>query len=130
MPRIYTFRGKTAEEMKNITKDQYLGLITSRQRRAIKRMSLGYRELLAKVEEAKKTGSDKPIRTHVREAVILPDWLGRRFAVHTGKEYKDIAITEEMLGHRLGEYAFTTKRVQHSAPGIRATRGSKFLAVK
>ncbi|VVB76654.1 30S ribosomal protein S19 [uncultured archaeon] len=53
-----------------------------------------------------------------------------RFAVHNGKEFKDIVIVPEMMGHRLGEYVFSTKRVQHSAPGIRATRGSKFLSVK
>ena len=130
MPRIYNFRGKSGEELKNLTREQYMVLVTSRQRRAMKRMSLNYRELLAKIEKAKKSNSGKPIKTQVREAVILPEWIGSRFAVHTGKEYKDIVITEEMLGHRLGEYAFTTKRVQHSAPGIRATRGSKFLAVK
>ena len=70
------------------------------------------------------------IRTHTREAVILPGWLGLRFGVHNGKEFKEIKILPEMLGHRLGEYVLSTKRVQHSAPGIRATRGSKFLSVK
>lgn len=130
MPRIYTYRGRNAEELRNLTKEQYMSMVTSRQRRAMKRMGLAYRDLIAKVEKSKKQGSDKPIKTKTREAVILPGWLGIRFSVHSGKEYKDILITEEMLGHRLGEYAFTTKRVQHSAPGIRATRGSKFLAVK
>ncbi|MCL5427845.1 MAG: ribosomal protein S19 family protein [Candidatus Marsarchaeota archaeon] len=130
MPRIYTYRGRNAEELRNLTKEQYMSMVTSRQRRAMKRMGLAYRDLIAKVEKSKKQGSGKPIKTQTREAVILPGWLGIRFSVHSGKEYKDILITEEMLGHRLGEYAFTTKRVQHSAPGIRATRGSKFLAVK
>ncbi len=130
MPRVFTFRGKSGDELKKLSKEQYLSMVTSRQRRAIKRNSLDYRELIDKIEAAKKINSDKPIKTRVREAVILPDWIGRKIAVHTGKEYKDMVITEEMLGHRLGEYAFTTKRVQHSAPGIRATRGSKFLAVK
>ncbi|MCL5008284.1 MAG: ribosomal protein S19 family protein [Candidatus Marsarchaeota archaeon] len=130
MPRVYTFRGKTGEQLKKLTTEQYLQMITSRQRRAVKRMGLEYKQLITKISEAEKEGSTKPIRTQIREAVILPAWIGKRFAVHTGKEYKDIIITEEMLGHRLGEFAHTTKRVQHSAPGIRATRGSKFLAVK
>lgn len=130
MPRVYTFRGKSGEELKRLTLEQFLPMITSRQRRAIKRMSLEYKALVEKADRAVKQGSQKPIRTNIREAVILPSWISLRFAVHTGKEFKDMVITEEMLGHRLGEYAFTTKRVQHSAPGIRATRGSKFLAVK
>ena len=66
----------------------------------------------------------------MREAVILPGWVGLKFGVHDGKEFKELAITPEMVGHRLGEFVFTVKRVVHSAPGIRATRGSKFLAVK
>ena len=83
-----------------------------------------------KIEKYRKKNGNKPIRTHVREAVILPAWVGMKFEVHNGKEFKKITITANMLGHRLGEFAYTTKRVQHSAPGIRATRGSKFLAVK
>ena len=62
--------------------------------------------------------------------MIIPSWIGLKFAVHNGKEFMPILITANMLGHRLGEYSYSTKPVRHSAPGIRATRGSKFLAVK
>ncbi len=89
-----------------------------------------YKELQEKVERIRKKDAAKVIKTDTREAVILPGWLGLRFAVHSGKEFKDIKILPEMVGHRLGEYVLSTKRVQHSAPGIRATRGSKFLSVK
>ena len=66
----------------------------------------------------------------MREAVIMPSWIGLKFAVHNGKEFLPLQITANMLGHRLGEFALTSKPVKHSAPGIRATKGSKFLAVK
>ncbi len=108
--------------------EDYSRLVTARQRRAIKRMSLGYKQLLEKIEKSRKNG--KLVKTQLREAVILPSWVGLKFGVHNGKEFKEMTITAEMLGHRLGEFAFSTKRVVHSAPGIRATRGSKFLAVK
>lgn len=130
MARVFSFRGKSLEELQKLSLADYSNLVPSRQRRAIKRMSAGYKQLMEKVEASKKAGSTKPIRTQLREAVILPSWVGMRFGVHDGKEFKDILITPEMLGHRLGEFAFSTKRVVHSAPGIRATRGSKFLAVK
>jgi small subunit ribosomal protein S19 len=130
MARIFTFRGKNPEEFKEMKLEQYLPLINSRQRRAVKRMGMQYKALVAEVDDARKSGSTGPIRTRVREAVILPSWIGMRLAVHNGKEYKEMEIRPEMLGHRLGEYSFSTKHVQHSAPGIRATRGSKFLAVK
>ncbi|MCL5430523.1 MAG: ribosomal protein S19 family protein [Candidatus Marsarchaeota archaeon] len=124
------FKGKIQSELSSLKFEDYLKMIKSRQRRSIKRNSITYKALIEKVEKARKSGFKKPIRTHVREAVILPSWLGIKFEVHNGKEFVPIEITGYMLGHRLGEYAFTTKRVQHSAPGIRATKGSKFLAVK
>ncbi|MCL5239249.1 MAG: ribosomal protein S19 family protein [Candidatus Marsarchaeota archaeon] len=128
MPRIFSFRGKTLEELQKLSMDEYAKLINARERRALKRMSFGYKQLIEKVEEAKK--GNKLVKTQLREAVILPSWVGMRFGVHDGKEFKEMVIAPEMLGHRLGEFAFSTKRVVHSAPGIRATRGSKFLAVK
>jgi small subunit ribosomal protein S19 len=130
MPRIFTFRGKSAEELQGLSLAEFEKMLPSRQRRSLKRQGMAYKELQAKIEKAKKLKSEKVIKTDTREAVILPSWLGLRFGVHNGKEFKELKITPEMLGHRLGEYVFSTKRVQHSAPGIRATRGSKFLSVK
>ncbi|MGD0728505.1 MAG: ribosomal protein S19 family protein [Candidatus Micrarchaeaceae archaeon] len=124
------YRGKYATEATNMQMDEYLKLVNSRERRSIKRNSLTYKKLLQKVEKYKKNNNAKPIRTHIREAVIVMPWVGMTFAVHNGKEFKQFVIAANMLGHRLGEYSYTTKRVLHSAPGIRATRGSKFLAVK
>ncbi len=130
MARIFTFRGKQPEELKTLTMEQYLPMLRSRERRAIKRMGVQYKELIAKAEEVRKSGGTDTIRTHTREAVILPQWIGMKFAVHNGKDFKEFTIQAEHLGHRLGDFSHTTKHVVHSAPGIRATRGSKFLAVK
>jgi small subunit ribosomal protein S19 len=130
MPRVFSFRGKSIEELQKMSVADFSKLINSRERRALKRMGARYKMLVEKVDASKKAGRGKTIKTHIREAVILPSWVGTKFGVHDGKEFKEILITPEMLGHRLGEFAFTTKRVLHSAPGIRATRGSKFLAVK
>ena len=130
MARIFLFRGKTPEELQKMSIEEFTKLINSRERRAMVRQGTTFQELQAKVEKYKKLGKDKALKTQVREAVILPSWLGMKFAIHNGKEWKEMTIAPEMLGHRLGEFVFSTKRVQHSAPGIRATRGSKFLSVK
>jgi small subunit ribosomal protein S19 len=130
MPRITTFRGKTLEELQKMSVDDFSKIIKSRQRRAIKRMGQSYKELINKVDKAKKSGSGKAIKTHSREAVILPGWVNMKFSVYNGKSFNDLNISMDMVGHRLGEFAYTVKHVVHSAPGIRATRGSKFLAVK
>jgi len=130
MAERIAFRGKTAQEAQALKPEEYLKLVKARQRRTIKRNAIVLKKLTAKIEKYRKNGINKPIKTHVREAVILPSWVGMKISVHNGKEFQELDITAPMLGHRLGEFAFTTKRVQHSAPGIRATKGSKFLAVK
>ena len=56
--------------------------------------------------------------------------IGHRIGVHNGKEFIPIDIKEEMVGHRLGEFALTRKKVQHGAAGIGASRGTKFSASK
>ncbi len=128
MARIFTFRGKTLEQLQSMNIEQFSGMLKARPRRAVKRMNPSYKSLISKAEKARQLG--KTVRTHTREAVILPAWVGMRFAVYDGKAFQELTINPEMLGHRLGEFVYTVKHVVHSAPGIRATRGSKFLAVK
>lgn len=118
------------DKVKSMTTEEFSKAIKARARRALKRNSLNYRMLNEKIEEYRKKAADKPIKTHVREAVILPQWIGLKFKIYNGKEFQELSIAPNMVGRRLGEFVFTSKRVQHSAPGIRATRGSKFLSVK
>ncbi|KAH7179520.1 uncharacterized protein B0J16DRAFT_347117 [Fusarium flagelliforme] len=58
-----------------------------------------------------KTTSDKvpPVRTQARSATILPNFVGLKFEVHNGKDYHEVTITEDMVGHKLGEFAPTRK---------------------
>ena len=130
MARAYSFRGRSVEELQKLSMADFSKLLKARQRRSIKRMGAKYKALVKKAEKIRNDGGKKALKTHTREALILPQRIGMHFGVFNGKEFKDLLITQEMIGHRLGEFVFTTKRVLHSAPGIRATRGSKFLAVK
>ncbi|MCL4381390.1 ribosomal protein S19 family protein [Candidatus Marsarchaeota archaeon] len=124
------FKGLTTEQVKVLGASEFAELVNSRARRSLKRNSADYRKLNEKVKEYKEKGKDKIIKTQLREAVIVPYWIGLKFGIHNGKEFQIFTIEPAMVGHRLGEFAYSTKRVQHSAPGIRATRGSKFLANK
>jgi small subunit ribosomal protein S19 len=130
MPERVVFRGKTASEVEGISMQDFTKQIKARARRFIKKNSIQYRKLNEKIEKARKKGSDKPIKTQTREAVILPSWINMKFEIYNGKEFVQLVIAPNMIGRRLGEFVYTTKRVQHSAPGIRATRGSKFLDQK
>ncbi len=129
------FRGLSEEQLKDMPIEDFMKLVKARPRRAIKRMLEGtnvqFRMLVDKVRKKVKEGKvKKGIRTHVRDAVILPEWLGLTFFVYSGKEWKQVEITIDKLGHRLGEYSYSTKFDRHSNPGIGATRGSKFVSAK
>jgi small subunit ribosomal protein S19 len=81
--------------------------------------------LLKKIDAGKNN-----VETHSRDMIILPQMVGKVIKVYTGKEFLGIPITEEMLGHFLGEYALTRRGVKHSAPGVGATRSSAALSVR
>ncbi len=70
------------------------------------------------------------VRTHRRDIPIVPAFVGRRVSVYNGKEFKEVEIKPEMIGHFLGEFAQTRGSVKHSGPGVGATRGSKFMPLK
>jgi small subunit ribosomal protein S19 len=61
---------------------------------------------------------------------VLPDFVGKTVAIHNGKEFVNVEIKPEMIGHYLGEFAMTRKTVKHSGPGVGATRSSKFMPLK
>ena len=64
-------------------------------------------KLLRKVELMNKSGRKVPIKTWSRRSMIMPDFIGHTFAIHNGKQHIPIFITENMVGHRLGEFAAT-----------------------
>ena len=74
--------------------------------------------------------NEKNIETHCRDMIILPEMVGKTIKIHQGKEFMPVIIEEGMIGHYLGEFAMTRKKVAHSAPGIGATRSSASLSVK
>lgn len=134
MPKVDKYRGMDRAQLEGYTLEQTLPILTSRARRAVKRALVNQgtdvKKLMKKASEVKKADPAKAIRTHTREAVILPEWLGLTFAVYNGKEYKNVHISVDKLGYRLGDFSHTTGRVLHSGPGVGATRGSKFIPLK
>lgn len=127
MPKEYSFRGMKIEELKKLTIDEFAKLITTRERRTIKR---GFGEQEKKLLENIRKSPEKFHKTHVRGMIILPEMVGARLGVFSGKDWVQLTITPEMIGHRVGEFSISIKRVKHSAPGIGASRGSKHIAVK
>ncbi|MBU4211632.1 MAG: 30S ribosomal protein S19 [Kiritimatiellae bacterium] len=63
--------------------------------------------LLEKVERLNKSGEKRPIRTWSRRSMVVPEFVGHTFAVHNGKIHVSVYVTENMVGHRLGEFSPT-----------------------
>ncbi len=121
----FAYRGKGIEELKKMSIKEFAQLLPARQRRSLLR---GMNEQNKKLLEDARTG--KNVRTHCRDMVIVPEIVGKAIKVYNGKEFVPVMVIAEMLGHYLGEFAQTRKKVVHHAPGIGATKSSAALSVK
>ena len=70
-------------------------------------------KLMKKVKEAKNKGDRKPIKTWARSSTITPEMVGMNFSVHNGKDFLNVFVEENMVGHKLGEFSPTRKFVVH-----------------
>jgi small subunit ribosomal protein S19 len=78
--------------------------------------------LLVKVQRAKQSNKREPIKTWSRRSMVIPDFVGMTFAIHNGKKFNSVFITENMVGHYLGEFSPSRKFIMHS--GQRQSGGS------
>lgn len=131
MAKIFLYRGKTLAELQKMTLQEFSKLVPSNERRRITRGLSAYeKKFVSDVLAAARAGNKNTIRTHCRDVIITPQMIGSIVAVHTGKEFVTMELTEHMVGHRLGEFALTRKRTQHGAPGMGATKSSMFVPLK
>jgi small subunit ribosomal protein S19 len=80
--------------------------------------------LLKKAEAARAGGRNAPVKTWSRRSTILPQFVGLTFQVHNGNKFIPVLVTEEMVGHKLGEFAPTRVFHGHTAGDKKATRAS------
>ena len=71
-------------------------------------------KLLDKIDAMNESGQKRPIKTWSRRSMVTPDFVGHTFLVHNGKEYTSVFVTENMVGHKLGEFSPTRKFGGHS----------------
>jgi len=88
--------------------------------RSIKKGPFVDSHLIKKVESAQKTNDKRPIKTWSRRSTILPDFVGLTIAVHNGKQHVPVYVTENMVGHKLGEFSHTRIFKGHSKAGSAA----------
>ena len=134
MPREFTYRGLKLDQLQSMSMDEFINLLPSRQRRSLNRgLQPEQRILLEKVRRAAgnlRNGGNPVVRTHVRNMIILPEMVGILIQIHNGKEFVQVEIKPEMIGHYLGEFAITNRPVKHGTPGIGASRSSMYVPLK
>lgn len=119
----FNFRGKTIEELKSLDVREFAKLLKSRRRRTVLRQ---FQKVEDFVNRAKvKLSKNKPIKTHLRDIVVVPQMVGMRIQVYNGRDFVSVDIVGEMLGHVLGEFAPTRSRVKHGSAGVGATKGTR-----
>ena len=115
--KTFMFKGKTLDELKEMSLEDLSLLISSRARRKIKR---GFSEQEKKFLERVEAG-DKKLKTHCRDLIVLPLMAGKKISIYNGKEFVDVNIVPETIGMRLGELAMTRKVATHTSKGGKKT---------
>lgn len=110
----------TIEELQGLTLNELADIFPSDVRRRIKR---GFNDEEKHVMDLLDAGKDN-VKTHARTLLILPSMVGKTIGVHRGNSFDNVLIIEEMIGHRLGEFSLSRKRMTHGNAGVGATRSS------
>lgn len=116
--KIPKFKGKTIEELKALSFEEFTSLLPSELRRKIKRGFTAQEEVFLK----KVRNNEKNIKTHCRDMIVLPEMVGLKIGIHNGKEFVQIHLIEEMVSMRLGQLAPTRRiGVKHAGSGAKKT---------
>ena len=131
MVKEFSYRGLSKEDLENTSLEKLFQLFNSRQRRSLTRgITDGKRKLIEEIKSAKAGKLKTPIKTHLRDLIVLPYMVDVAVNVFSGKDFVPVLIKTEMIGHYLGEYVITNKRVNHGAPGVGASRSSLYVPLK
>ena len=118
-----------------MSKEQVVNLMKSRQQRRFRHGIHGkYDRLQKKINFQKKHSvlgeKDKGVKTHLRNAIIMPEMCGATIDCYGGKYWNQIEVKADMIGHFLAEYSLTYKPIRHGKVGVGATRSSKFTSLR
>jgi small subunit ribosomal protein S15e len=131
----FTFRGVDLDALLDMSSDELVELFHARARRRFQRgLKRKPMALIKKLRKAKREApageKPEPVRTHLRNMIIVPEMIGSVIGVYNGKTFNQVEIKPEMIGHYLGEFSISYKPVKHGRPGIGATHSSRFIPLK
>lgn len=134
----FQYMGLSFDEVQSLSMDEFLKTLPSRKRRSLTRPSYWTPKRKKLLEDIRAQVADikagkkriKPVRTHLRDMVILPEMVLAQVGVHNGKEFVEFIIHPDMIGHIFGEFVLSTKLVKHGTPGMGATKSSLYIPLK
>lgn len=124
--REFSYKGYSLDELLALNEQDLLDIMPSRARRSLTR-EMNHDQ---KAAHENLIGDQKNIKTHVRDLIVVPKYVGKVVELYNGQTYIKFEVKPEMIGHYLGEFALTRREVKHSGPGVGATRSSKFMPLK
>merc|ERR1712118_302121 len=132
--RKYSYRGVDLDKLLDLSNNDLMELFRARARRkfsrGIKRAPI---VLLKKLRKAKRETAygEKPeaVKTHLRNMIIVPEMIGSVVGVYNGKQFINVEVKPEMVGHYLAEFSITYKPIKHGRAGMGATSG-RFIPLK
>ena len=133
--RKFSYRGIDLDALLDMSTEELVKLFPARIRR---RLSRGLKRkpmaLIKKLRKAKREAppgeKPEPVRTHLRNMIIVPEMIGSIIGVYNGKTFNQVEIKPEMIAHYLAEFSISYKPVKHGRPGIGATHSSRFIPLK
>ena len=133
--RKSTYRGMEIDDLAKLDPQQLAKLVHCRARRRFNRgLTTKYKSLMKKLKKSKLnlTMGEKPktIKTHLRDAIVVPEMVGSVVGVHNGQIFNAVEVKVEMIGHYLAEFSISYKPVNHGRPGVGATHSSRFIPLK
>ncbi|KAK7358241.1 hypothetical protein VNO77_00167 [Canavalia gladiata] len=131
----FSFRGVDLDALLDMSTDELVKLFSARARRRFQRgLTRKPMALIKKLRKAKREAppgeKPEPVRTHLRNMIIVPEMIGSIIGVYNGKTFNQVEIKPEMIGHYLAEFSISYKPVKHGRPGIGATHSSRFIPLK
>ncbi|OAO16292.1 40S ribosomal protein S15 [Blastocystis sp. ATCC 50177/Nand II] len=138
----FTYRGIDLDKLLDMSPKDLMELVDvsvfdwcARARRRFRRgLKRKPQALIKRLRKAKANTPENerpaPVKTHLRNMIVVPEMIGSVVGVYNGRNFNNVEIKAEMIGHYLGEFSLTYQPVKHNRPGIGATHSSKFIPLK
>ncbi|PWN20322.1 putative ribosomal protein S12, cytosolic [Microstroma glucosiphilum] len=133
--RKFSYRGVELDSLLDMSNEDFMKIVHARVRRrfqrGLKRKPMGLIKKLRKAKaEAPPNEKPAPVKTHLRDMVVVPEMIGSVISIYNGKVFNTVEIRPEMTGHYLAEFSMSYIPTRHGKPGLGSTNSSRFIPLK